>query len=182
MNCTPPLILASVALLMSVPAISQDADASSIPVRGVAVSGADLTEDSCEVLATTTGQSPALREVPGLHVLGRVESDPLVIQSTPDVKISGVMCWRSEAKLAANDYLVPHVTGIPLYIKTDTGTESADRTIALEKVNGSFRVRLLSGPHLTPDERSEMVQAMTLYNERVGGARTLSETRVKGSP
>jgi hypothetical protein len=159
-------MLCCLALLVSAPASSQDSESEPTPVQGVAISGTDLTEDSCEVLASTKGESPKLREVPGMHVLGRVETDPLVIHSTEDVKIKGVMCWRSEAKLAPNDYLVPHKTGVPFYIKTDTGNEAADRTIALEKVSGSFRVRLLSGPDWTPDEEKEMQQAIQLYIKR----------------
>jgi hypothetical protein len=91
-----------------------------------------------------------------------------VLHSSDDVKIKGVMCWRSEARLAANDYLVPHSTGVPLYIKTDTGDEAADRTIALEKVRGSFRVRLLSGPKWTPEEEKEVLQAVQLFITRAG--------------
>jgi hypothetical protein len=166
---THHVVLSCLALLGSAAANAQNADAESTPVQGVAISGTDLTEDSCEVLSSTQGQRPELREVPGMHVLGRVETDPLVVHSTAEVQIKGVMCWRSEAKLAPNDYLVPHSTGIPLYIKTDTGNEATDRTIALEKINGGIRVRLLSGPHWTPAEEKEMVQAMTLYNKRVAG-------------
>jgi hypothetical protein len=145
----------------------------------VAVSGAVLTEDSCEVSSTTIGKKPELREVPGMHVLDQTEDDPLVLTSTADVKISSVMCWRSEARLAPNDYLVPHKTGFPFYIKTDTGNEATDRTIVLEKVSGSFRVRLLSGPAWSPAEEDEMVQALTLFNKRVAGApgKSLEGTR-----
>ena len=104
-----------------------------------------------------------------MHVLDRTVDDPLVLKSTPDVKISGVVCWRSEARLAPNDYPVPHTTGFSLYVKTDTGNEATDRTIALEKVSGSFGVRLLSGPAWSPAEENEMKQALTAYNKPFGG-------------
>lgn len=35
-------------------------------VKGVALNGDALTEDSCEVLATTQGKDPELRAVPGM--------------------------------------------------------------------------------------------------------------------
>jgi len=140
------------------------------PVTGPAINGDLLTEDSCEVLATSQGKSPELREVPGMHVLDRTEKNPFVVDSTPDVLISGVMCWRSEARLAPNDYLVGHKTGHHLYIKTDTGNEATDRTIALERVSGSFRVRLLSGPEWTKAEEEEMKTAIKLYIERTASS------------
>lgn len=162
------VMLTCVVLFASVTANAQDSEAEPTSVQGIAIDGTDLTEDSCEVLSSAKGQKPELREVPGMHVLGRVASDPLKIHSTGEVTINGIMCWRSEAKLAPNDYLVPHSTGVPLFIKTDTGNESADRTIALEKINGSFRMRLLSGPELTPAEQKEMVVALNLYSKRIG--------------
>jgi hypothetical protein len=168
MKHSAKLVLGCLVLLGSATASAQDTDAEPTPVQGVAINGTDLVEDSCEVLASIKDQSPELREVPGMHVLGRVESNPLVLHSSDDVKIKGVMCWRSEARLAANDYLVPHSTGVPLYIKTDTGNEAADRTIALEKVSGSFRVRLLSGPKWTPEEEKEVLQAIQLFISRAG--------------
>jgi hypothetical protein len=162
-------LLGYLLLLASATVTAQEPDTQSAPVQGLSIGGADLTEDSCEVLASINSQSPELREVPGMHVLGRVETDPLVIHSTDEVKIKGVMCWRSEAKLAPNDYLVPHKTGVPLYIKTDTGNDATDRTIALEEVNAGIRVRLLSGPKWKPAEEAEMLKAMALFNKRVAG-------------
>jgi hypothetical protein len=173
------LTSAAVLLILSPVANSQDAPVQQGQVRGVAVSGAVLTENSCEVSSTTIGKKPELREVPGMHVLDKTEADPLVLTSTTDVKISSVMCWRSEARLAPNDYLVPHKTGFPFYIKTDTGNEATDRAIVLEKIGGSFRVRLLSGPAWSPAEEDEMVRALTLFNKRVAGspAKSLEGTR-----
>ena len=148
---------------------SQGAPVQPDQIRGVAVGGTELTEDSCEVLASTQGKKPELREVPGMHVLDRTEAAPLVLKSIPDVKISAIVCWRSEARLAPNDYLVPHSTGLPLYIKTDTGNEATDRTIALEIVSGSLRVHLVRGPAWSPAEGDEMKQALAVYNKRVAG-------------
>ena len=163
------LVLSCVVLLPCTSASSQESSAPASQVRGVSINGSVLTEDSCEVLASTNGMKPELREVPGLHVLDRTEANPPAIASTADVKISGVMCWRSEARLAPNDLLVPNTTGLSLFIKTDTGNQATDRTIALEKMNGSFRVRLLSGPDWTPAEEDEMKEAMTRFNKRVAG-------------
>ena len=165
-----PLVVSCVVLLTCTTASSQESRTPATQVQGVAINGSVLTEDSCEVLASTKGNKRELREAPGLHVLDRTEANPPVIASTADVKISGVMCWRSEARLAPNDLLVPNASGISLYIKTDTGNQATDRTIALEKVNGSFRVRLLSGPDWTPAEEAEMIEAMTLFNKRVAVA------------
>ena len=39
-------------------------------VTGAAINGDPLTEDSCEVLATTKGEKPGLREVPGMYRVG----------------------------------------------------------------------------------------------------------------
>ena len=86
-------------VLTSASANSQEPTVESAQVQGAGFNGAVLIEDSCEVLATTQGKSPELREVTGMHVLDRTEEKPLVLTSTPDVKISGVMCWRSEARL-----------------------------------------------------------------------------------
>jgi hypothetical protein len=163
------LALTCVVLLTSTSASSQESSAQVSQVQGVSIDGSVLSEDSCEVLASTKGQKPELREVPGMHVLDRIESQPLVVAPMAGVKISGIMCWRSEARLAPNDYLVPSTAGVPLYIKTDTGKQETDRTIALEKSGGSFRVRLLSGPDWTPAEEEEMKQAMTRFNKRVAG-------------
>jgi len=163
-------LLAAALLLGSAVAISQDTAALFAPVQGSAINGDVLTEDSCDVLATTKGKRAELREVPGMHVLDRTVGDPLVLTSTVEVKISAVVCWRSQARLAPNDYLVPHQTGVSLYIKTDTGKEAIDRTIALEKVSGSFRVRLLEGPAWSPAEEAEMERAIQLFVEQAAKA------------
>jgi hypothetical protein len=163
-------LLAAALLLGSAVAISQDTAALFAPVQGSATNGDVLTEDSCDVLATTKGKRAELREVPGMHVLDRTVGDPLVLTSTVEVKISAVVCWRSQARLAPNDYLVPHQTGVSLYIKTDTGKEAIDRTIALEKVSGSFRVRLLEGPAWSPAEEAEMERAIQLFVEQAAKA------------
>ncbi len=163
------LTLSLAILLMTAAATAQESSKADSPVQGTAINGSVLTEDSCQVLASTNGQKPELRDVPGLHALDRNESRPLALASTPDTRNIGVVCWRSEARLAPNDYLVPAKAGVSLYIKTDTGNEATDRTIALEKVNGSYRVRLLHGPAWTSAEQQEMIDAMTNFNKRVAG-------------
>jgi hypothetical protein len=173
------LAFTAVTLLTIASASSQESFGPDSQVQGVTISGSILIEDSCEVLASSKGQKAELREVPGLHALDRTEARPLAVPSTPDVKISGVMCWRSEARLAPNDYLVGTTTGLSLYIKTDTGDQATDRTIALEYINGGFRVRLLSGPDWTPSEEEEMKEAMAQFNKRARAAPSKSLERTR---
>jgi hypothetical protein len=157
---------ACVLLLSSGSASSEEPAPTSSEVKGMTISGAPLTEDSCEVVVSVNGQKPELREAPGLHVLDKSESNPLVLTSTEDNKVLAIICWRSEAQLAPNDYLVPGRARVTLFIRTDTGNEATDRAIALEKSGGSYRVRMLSGPEWSKAEEREMIQAMTSFNKR----------------
>jgi uncharacterized protein YegJ (DUF2314 family) len=131
--------------------------------------GATLSEESCSVLATHDGEPPAMREVPGLTILNRRADDPLTLVGVDGVTIKGVVCWRSEARLAENDYLVADA-GFPFYVKTDRQDESANRTLVLEGSGASFRVRLLSGPSLTDEEKTEIQRLLSLYNTKQRGA------------
>jgi len=174
-------LLAGAGLLVSTAANSQEPQLQTNQVTGASINGVSLIEDSCEVLAAAQGQKAELREVPGLHVLDKTPENPLVLTPAPDVKISGIMCWRSEARLAPNDYLVPLKNGFSFYVKTDTGDESKDRTIALEKASGSFRVRLLSGPDWSASEEDEVQKAIQLYIERAAFPAGAPATSAKGA-
>ena len=77
-----------------------------------------LSESSCSVLATHDRDKPTMRDVPGLEILNRHADEPLIITGVDGVTINAVVCWRSEARLAENDYLVTDA-GFPLYVKTD---------------------------------------------------------------
>jgi hypothetical protein len=142
-----------------------DATSADQPVTGKTFNGEAITEDECQVLASVKGAKPALRDAPGVHVLGHTAADPLVLASTPEVSIKGLGCWRSEARLAPDDYLVPDRIGVPLFIKTDTGDATKDRAITLEKAGGSYRVRLLAGPAWSKAEEAEMIKALGVFNQ-----------------
>lgn len=122
-----------------------------------------LTEDRCSVIATNTGEKPMVRDVPGLSVLDLDPSQPFPVFATDDVKLNGVMCWRSEARFSKNDYVVA-AAGLALYIKTDYEDESLNRSAVLENAGGSFRIRLLSGPAWTAAEKKEMIPLIRFFN------------------
>jgi hypothetical protein len=126
-----------------------------------------LSSSRTRASSTNAGERAGLRDVPGMHVLGRSPESPLVIVPTDDVRINGVVCWRSSARFAANDYLVPESLGFPLYVKTEGEDETADRTVVLERIGGSLRVRLLAGPELTDSEREETVRVLRAFEESV---------------
>ena len=138
------------------------------PLRGVALDGTELVESSCSVLATNEGGSPTLRDVPGMHVLGRRKDDPLVLSAIDGVKINAIVCWRSAARFAEGDYLVLERLGYPLYVKTESNEEAAERTVVLEMSGGQFRIRLLSGPAFTEAERDEMLRVLDQFQSEVG--------------
>lgn len=142
---------------------SRDPSENFVPARGQAFDGSELVENSCEVLATNEGEDPGLRSVPGMYVLGRSEDNPLVLMSTDDVKINGVVCWRSEAKFSATDYLIPERLEVPFYVKTESGDEATDRTVVLEKIGTSYRVRVLSGPLFTDSEKEAVIGLLQYF-------------------
>jgi len=163
----PTLILA-VALPFA-PAVSQVLPEELVPASGLTLDGVELVEDACQVLSTNEGERPEIRDVPGMHVLDKNRENPLRLYSTDEVTINAVICWRSAARFSSNDYLVAETLEVPLYIKTDFEEEDANRTMALEKVAGGFRVRLLSGPDLTESEREDLVQVVRHFNEQISG-------------
>jgi hypothetical protein len=105
-----------------------------------------------------------------MHVLDRTETQPLEIVSVDGAKVDAIVCWRSEPRLAPNDYLVPLKLGIRLYIKTDTGNSEKDRTVSVEMADGSFRARLVSGPAWDSAEQDEVIEAITRFNKRAHSA------------
>jgi len=160
-------LAATLASLLAATAVqAQESAEAPPPVSGQSVSGVSITEDGCEILGSDNGAKPELTAVPGMHVLGRDESNPLKLNAHDGVKLLAVMCWRSEARLSRTDYLVIDKIGVPLYIRTDTGDSAKDRAISLERSGGSYRVRLLSGPELSEAEKEEMISAMTLFNKK----------------
>ena len=137
------------------------------PVSGKTPDGGVINESTCGVLAAKSGLPADVYAVGGLHALGVTADKPLRVIQSSEMKIKGVVCWRSEARLVATDYLVPRQTGLPLYIKTDTEDEARNRTIVLELAGGSYRVRQLSGPEWSAVEEEEMIKLMTSYNQRM---------------
>jgi hypothetical protein len=102
-----------------------------------------------------------------MHVIDRTPQEPLVLEATQGVQIDAIICWRSRASLAPNDYLVPLRSGYRLVIKTDLHDDKANRTISLEMAGGSLRVRLLAGPVWTRADEEEMKAAIELFNSQV---------------
>jgi hypothetical protein len=124
-----------------------------------------LTEASCSVLATREGEEPAMRDVPGLTILDRSSGAPFTLVGADGVKINAVVCWRSEARLAESDYTVPEA-GFAFYVKTDYADDAMNRTLALELIGSSFRVRLLSGPAFSDAEKLEIQRLLSLYETK----------------
>lgn len=160
------LAVSFVAFLTTGTAYSTESLVNSSGVRGVSVGGLTLTEDSCELLLSTEGEKPEMREAPGMHVLDRTAARPLRVLSLPGAKVHGIVCWRSDAALAPNDYLVAMSTGLPLYIKADTESQVASRTIVLERNNALFTARLLTGSPWTQAEEREIGDALKEFNRR----------------
>ncbi len=151
------------------PAISQVLPEDLIPAVGRTLDGTEIVEDLCQVLSTNAGEEPEIRDVPGMYVLERTEEDPLRLFSTDDVTLNAVICWRSAPHFAPNDYLIPDLLDIPLYIKTDFEDEDANRTMVLEKVGGRFRARLLAGPEWSESEGESIVQALQHFELQISG-------------
>jgi hypothetical protein len=145
------------------PTQSQVTEADLKPVHGFSVRGQALVEDECQIVSRTADQAAEIRGVPGMHVIDRTPQAPLVLTTTHDVQIDAIICWRSKALLAPNDYLVPLRSGYRLIIKTDLHDDKANRTISLERTEGSFRVRLLAGPTWTKADEEEMKAAIELF-------------------
>ncbi len=140
-----------------------------VPAVGRTLDGTEIIEDECQVLSTNAGEEPELRAVPGMYVLDRTEEEPLQLFSTEDVTLNAVICWRSAPRFAPNDYLIPELLGIPLYIKTDFQDEDANRTMILEKRGGRFRVRLLAGPEWSESEGEQVIQTLQHFELQING-------------
>jgi hypothetical protein len=129
------------------------------------VHAAPLSEESCSILASEKGEQPTLRDVPGLRILDRRPDNPLVISADDGITINAIVCWRSEARFADNDYLVSEA-GFPLYVKADFEDEAKNRTVLLERVSGAFRIRMLSGPTWSEAEKEEMGRFISLFGTK----------------
>ena len=129
------------------------------PVRGV------LTEENCSVVAALAGEKPALQDGGDFSVLGMRPDHPLTVKTAEGVKVSGIVCWRSDVRLAENDYLVAEA-GFPLFIKETFDDQFLDRTLVLERVGDRFNARLLSGQPLSADETRDVEKMTAQYNVR----------------
>jgi hypothetical protein len=122
-----------------------------------------LTEDGCSAAVTERNNTePWFEEVPGLNILEWNPAQPLQVRGLP-LEIKGILCWRSDARFAPNDYVVA-LAGLPLYIKTDFMDAKRNRTLVLEFTRAGFRIRLLSGPELSRAEHDEMRKLIKHYN------------------
>ena len=160
------LIISSI-LFLSAAIYSHASEKNLEPIKGLAFDGTNMHEDSCQMLSSNGNEIPTLRDVPGMHVLNRTKKDPLVIFAVENVNIKGVVCWRFPAKFSENDFLVPEKLGYPLYIKTNGDDKEDDRTFVLEKIGGSFRIRLLSGADITSQEKVEIIKVLSYYEKQI---------------
>ena len=124
-----------------------------------------LTEEGCSVLAAAAGEKPALQDAADFSVLGLRPNHSLPIKAAQGVTISGIVCWRSDVRLAENDYLVVEA-GFPLFIKETFDDQSLDRTLVLERAGGKFNARLLSGQPFSADENHDVETMTAQYNAR----------------
>lgn len=161
------IVLSYSLLFVSAFTSAQDEGETLEPVVGMAFDGTHLLEDGCQILSSNGEEKPTRRDVPGMDVLNRTKTDPLVVFGIENVIIKGVVCWRFPAKFSANDYLVPEKLGYPLYIKEITDNEEDLRTFVLEKINDRFRIRLLSGLDIQPEEKTELVRILSHYEQQI---------------
>lgn len=126
---------------------------------------AELTEASCSfVISSGTKQSDFV-SVPGLKVLhSDALQSQLDVQLEPGVSLDGVLCWRSSAELGPNDDWVAR-TGVPLYIKKD-GKDLDSPVLVLELTDVGFRVRIISGPDLSPTQAARTTSLVETFNRR----------------
>jgi hypothetical protein len=142
-----------------------------------ATRGEPLTEDGCSAAVTERSNTePWFEEVPGLSILRWNPAQPLRVRGVT-LEIKGILCWRSDARFAPNDYVVA-LAGLPLYVKTDFADATRNRTLVLEGTKAGFRVRLLSGPELSGAERDEMHRLIKHYN----AARQRHEAKQSAKP
>jgi hypothetical protein len=130
---------------------------------GAAARPGMLTEQSCSVLAARTGEKPALQAIPGLSVLSLRPNHPLPVRAVDGATISGIVCWRSDVRLAENDYLVLKA-GVPLFIKETFDDEDLNRTLELVREGNAFRAKVVSGPALSADEERDTQKMIARYN------------------
>ena len=122
-----------------------------------------LTEEGCSVLAAAAGEKPALQDAADFSVLSLRPNRSLPIKAAQGVTISGIVCWRSDVRLAEDDYLVVEA-GFPLFIKETFDDQSLDRTLVLERVGGKFNARLLSGQAFSADETRDVERMTAQYD------------------
>jgi hypothetical protein len=135
-----------------------------------------LTEDECSIISSSGGKPPVIGKVSGLSILNWRPEQHFKIVPPEGMTIHGVVCWRSEARLAKNDF-VPVEAGFPFYVKTETGDEKLDRTLVLELTGGSYRARLASGPDPSEEEKSELRVLVAEYQ-----ARHEAQSQVESNP
>ena len=135
-----------------------------VPAADLATT-AELTEESCSFTVSSDTQQSKFIPVPGLKVLHSVTSQPqLEVKLDPGVSLDGVVCWRSSAELGPNDDWVAR-TGVPLYIKKD-GNGVDIPVLVLELTEVGYRVRIISGPDLSPAQVERTTSLIEIFNRR----------------
>lgn len=125
----------------------------------------DLTETSCSFMVSRGTEPSTFVEIPDLKVLHSPASQgQLDVQLDPGVSLDGVVCWRSSAELGPNDDWVAR-TGVPLYIKKDGG-DVGSPVLVLELTDPGYRVRVISGPDLAPEQTRRTSALVDVFNKR----------------
>ena len=125
----------------------------------------DLTETSCSFMVSRGTDPSSFVEVPDLKVLhAPVSEGRLDVQLDPGVSLDGVVCWRSSAELGPNDDWVAR-TGVPLYIKKD-GDDVGSPVLVLELTDPGYRVRVISGPDVAPEQTKRTITLIDVFNKR----------------
>jgi len=124
----------------------------------------ELTEASCSFILSRGADKSDFVHVPGLSVLHPSSQAQLNVELDAGVSLEGVVCWRSSAEIGPNDDWVAR-TGVPLYIKKDSD-ESDGPTLVLELTDPGYRVRIVSGPELSPAQAKRTISIIDTFNER----------------
>ena len=116
--------------------------------------------ERCSLVVELNGKSQVVGPLADLRVLNGPDHLPLAI--LPGGKLQGVACDRESIVPDARDDRVPTSLGVPLYLSRD----EPGATVALERTDAGFRVRLVDGSW-SADEESQVVEMIRLFNSRL---------------
>jgi hypothetical protein len=126
--------------------------------------GAEATEGSCSVVATSDSGAPVVVPLPSLHVIEATARDkPFVLPPDSPKHVTAIMCSRSSLVPARGDDKVL-VAGYPLAIVSESS--SGRRVLWLELSDGQFQVSYDKGA-LTAEEASAAQSRMNEFQTRL---------------